>query len=221
MYASSVKGRTLNFGVSGMLWQDSLVMIDEETESLWSHLLGKAMQGPLQGETLEVIPSIMSDWKSWLQAYPETTVMILPRTAVEYRNYLHRDPRGLLIGLTEGELSKAWDLEGMKNHPVLNDQIGTRQVLLIFDRASGTPQIYDRNVGERLLHFDFLEGKLVDRETKSQWDLMTGEALTAPLRGNRLARLPGIVSSHHAWHIFHPDTDLVRPDEKIGSPDSE
>ena len=44
MYARTVQGRTLNFAVSGLLWENSLVMVDDATESLWSHLLGEAMQ---------------------------------------------------------------------------------------------------------------------------------------------------------------------------------
>ena len=47
MYASQVEEQTLTFAVSGMLWKRSLVMVDSETKTLWSHLLGKAMRGKL------------------------------------------------------------------------------------------------------------------------------------------------------------------------------
>ena len=57
-----------------MLWNRSLVMIDEETGSLWSHLLGEAMQGPLQGTQLEAVPSEMVTWESWRREHPQTTV---------------------------------------------------------------------------------------------------------------------------------------------------
>ena len=60
-----------------MLWESSLVMVDSETKTLWSHILGEAMQGPLQGETLEVIPSVMTEWKNWISKYPESTVMFM------------------------------------------------------------------------------------------------------------------------------------------------
>ena len=61
MYASQVESRKLTFSVSGMLWNRSLVMLDQETKSLWSHILGQAMRGPLKGTRLEVIPSTMTD----------------------------------------------------------------------------------------------------------------------------------------------------------------
>ena len=85
MYARRVNGRTLTFGVSGMLWQDSLVMYDVETRSLWSHLLGEAMAGPLKGTVLGQVPSVMVDWKTWKSRHPQTTVLNLSRTSAAYR----------------------------------------------------------------------------------------------------------------------------------------
>ena len=58
MYARKVKGKALTLSVSGMLWNRSLVILDAETKSLWSHILGRAMRGPLEGETLEVLPGL-------------------------------------------------------------------------------------------------------------------------------------------------------------------
>ena len=57
-------------------------------------------------------------------------------------------------------------------------------------------------------HFDFQDAKVVDRETESSWDLFTGAALSGPLQGKHLTRLPGLVSDHNAWFAFHRDTEL-------------
>jgi hypothetical protein len=48
VYARTVNGRTLTFGVSGKLIRNSLVMYDRETHSLWTHLTGGAIDGPLR-----------------------------------------------------------------------------------------------------------------------------------------------------------------------------
>jgi hypothetical protein len=68
-----------------MLWNRSLVMIDRETESLWSQLLGTAQRGPLKGTELEILPAIMTDWKTWRELHPDTTAVILSRTSKNYR----------------------------------------------------------------------------------------------------------------------------------------
>ena len=59
------QGAPLTFGVSGMLWKDSLIMYDRQTRSLWSHVTGKAMKGPLQGTVLTVYPTSMQT--TWAQ----------------------------------------------------------------------------------------------------------------------------------------------------------
>lgn len=211
MYARDVAGETLNLGVSGLLWQNSLVMIDDETESLWSHLLGEAMKGPLEGKTLEVIPSVISDWRAWKQSYPKATAVMMLRTADRYRSDLHRvDPR-LLFGLVQDGEAKGWDFRFLMENLVHNDRVGKQEVLLVYHEPSGTPVVYSRAVDGQILNFDFVDGKVIDRETKTEWDILTGRATSSPTEAKRLTQLPGIVSDHHAWHIFHPETGLVLP----------
>ena len=42
-----VEGRVLEFGVSGLLYNSSLVMYDRQTETLWSHFVGEPLYGAL------------------------------------------------------------------------------------------------------------------------------------------------------------------------------
>jgi hypothetical protein len=68
-------GKDLTFMVSGMLWRDSLIMLDRETETLWSHVTGEAIRGPLAGKKLEALPVVQTTWERWLKAHPETQVL--------------------------------------------------------------------------------------------------------------------------------------------------
>ena len=43
MYARDIAGQELNFGVSGKLIMNALVMFDRQTETLWSQFLGEAV----------------------------------------------------------------------------------------------------------------------------------------------------------------------------------
>ena len=58
MYARSTPERIVTLAVSGKLWNHSLVMVDQETGSLWSHLLGRAMSGPMKGTNLKTLPGL-------------------------------------------------------------------------------------------------------------------------------------------------------------------
>ena len=52
-----------------MLYRDALVMYDRETLSLWSQIGGRAIRGPLRGQTLQPLPSVHATWKEWKTLY--------------------------------------------------------------------------------------------------------------------------------------------------------
>ena len=75
VYDRTVDNRTLTFGVSGMLFRDALVMFDRETDTLWTHVDGRAIQGPLAGRTLVPVAAIHATWKQWKTLYPDSLVL--------------------------------------------------------------------------------------------------------------------------------------------------
>ncbi len=94
-------GRSLTFGVSGLLFDSNLVMYDREPdparESLWSQLLFKAIAGPAAtaGETLTVLPISVETWGDWRRENPDTGVLAPdPRLAQQYS----RDPYASYFG---------------------------------------------------------------------------------------------------------------------------
>jgi hypothetical protein len=76
-----VAGETLEFGVSGLLYQSNLLMYDRRSErrgeSLWSQLQARAVAGPaaLGARTLSLVPFALTRWSDWQAARPETTVL--------------------------------------------------------------------------------------------------------------------------------------------------
>ncbi len=56
----------------------NLVLADDATGSYWSQLLGEAICGPLGGERLDIVPSTITDWRTWRREQPETTVVLPP-----------------------------------------------------------------------------------------------------------------------------------------------
>jgi len=74
VYARELDGRTLTLAVDGRLWKDAMVLYDVETQSRWSFPDGEARLGTLKGKKLSVLPSAISDWKSWRETHPDGTV---------------------------------------------------------------------------------------------------------------------------------------------------
>ena len=75
MYDRNLDGKKLSFGVSGKLWKNVLIMYDRQTDSLWSHLTGEAVIGPLKGKRLKTFPAAMMRYSEWTQLYPDTLVL--------------------------------------------------------------------------------------------------------------------------------------------------
>ena len=201
MYARNVNERVLTFAVSGLLWETSQVMIDEETESLWSQFLGKAMQGPLQGEELEMLPSIITDWESWRTNYHNCTVALMSRTSNYNRSSRHlRDV--LSINITLNGESRFWPL-----HPgVSNEVVGGYPLVVAFDDPSLTAVIYDRRVDGQELSFQLSQspGAIRDDQTSSVWNLFTGEAISGPFKGKQLTMLPSMLADQVPYSTFYP-----------------
>jgi hypothetical protein len=84
-FRRTVAGRTLSFGVSGLLYNSNFLMYDRETESLWSQFTGAAIAGPLAGKTLERIRVRQETTAARLAAHPGSGVLTRPdRFRIDY-----------------------------------------------------------------------------------------------------------------------------------------
>jgi hypothetical protein len=75
VYSRNSDGETLEFGVSGKLWNSNLLMYDKSSESLWSQFLGEAIDGAHSGAQLAQISSRVMTWKEWKSMYPNGKVL--------------------------------------------------------------------------------------------------------------------------------------------------
>jgi hypothetical protein len=182
-------------------------MRDRETGTLWSHLLGEAMEGELKGTKLEMVSSQMTDWKTWREQQPETTVVNLSRTSKEYRNDFYRDPSLFVLGLRVGLKTKAWPFDELLKNWVINDQLADLPVAIFFDPESLTAQVFERRVDGEEIRFRAVDERIVDLTHGSLWDGLKGKALNGPVEGKGLVALPGIVSGLVPWVTFYPDTE--------------
>ncbi len=65
VYDRSMNGSSATFEESGKLYNNTSLLIDTETQSLWHPLLGKSVQGELSGQTLTAIPFKVVSWNEW------------------------------------------------------------------------------------------------------------------------------------------------------------
>jgi hypothetical protein len=214
VYARTVGDQELTFVVSGMLWQRSLVMMDSETESLWSHLLGRSMRGELVDTQLETLPALLTDWETWKRTHPETTVMLMRRTADGFTRDMYRDLRGFVAGMSDGENCKAWSFKDLESNPLINDTFGEQPIVVAFQKESATPFVFIRKLDGRSLSFAVKDAMIVDQQTESTWDMEFGVATGGELKGKKLQPVVAISSFSEAWKKFHPESEYWEPERK-------
>lgn len=204
-----------------MLWRDALVMYDRATRSLWSQVNGRAVAGPMKGRKLEELPSELTTWGEWKRRHPDSQVLVKPSLSgsvyedyfadpqrIGVRGSTNPDPRlpgkMLVIGLERDGQFAAVPLELLEARRVINvNALGIRIV-------AGPSGAYDRSVARQTLTFDPAgEGALRDRESGSIWSLDTGDSISGPMRGQRLARISGKLVYWGVWARFHPKSEII------------
>lgn len=82
MYGRSLDGQPLTLAASGWTWEDTFVLWDYQTGSLWFGGSGQAgwgdlvcIEGPLQGRRLPDLTLHRTFWRSWFGSNPETKLM--------------------------------------------------------------------------------------------------------------------------------------------------
>ena len=87
MHVREIDGETLDFGVSGRLWKDALIMYDRPSKSLWSHVTGECLEGKYQGKKLKALDSVLMPFSEWAELYPNSLVLTRPEGSDKGSNY--------------------------------------------------------------------------------------------------------------------------------------
>jgi hypothetical protein len=204
VYSREVDGKTLTFGVFGQLWKGSMVMYDQETMTHWSHFLGEAKRGLLQGKRLTPIPSFVTDWENWSRLNPEGTVTFLPKGPAEYTQKVFVDREKYLLGIAGNGRAKAWSFSDLEKRSPIHDSWEGQPVVVVFDASRSTARLYGRTVKGQDLTFTQEGKELKDRETGTTWELLTGQGKAGPLAGQHLPSFPAFVSYRKIWDRFYP-----------------
>ncbi len=235
VYDRRVDGETLEFGVSGKLIMNDLVMFDRQSDSLWQQILGEGITGRYKGTRLTPLAATQTTWAQWRDSHPETLVLDKNGRygSDSYASYYAGGDKGVLggfgsddrlpakafvLGLVLGDEPKAYPFQELEHNPLLQDSVAGRDLVIVYDGRSGTAVAFDRRVDDRLLTFELVSPvdglQLRDQETGSIWSGLSGTAEGGPLAGTTLKQVPSFYSFWFAWSDFYVNTDLY---QAIGS----
>ncbi len=235
MYVRRIEGEEVSFGFTGVLWRENVVIYDRGTGSWWAQALGRAINGEMEGKTLEMFPSSLMTWKQWRQLHPETRVMSVPpvRDLEQTRQARRRYHNSLMIGAT-GRTGFVEDEIGPKT-PVVSFKIDGRPLAVVLGDvnrdqvlqttvdtlslvAVATPDGSMAKIffsGDHAFGFVRDEGGrkiLRDEATGSEWDGFQGRATSGPLAGTLLEEIPSFVAYWFASKAFFPDPTVIGRD---------
>ena len=130
----------------------------------------------------------------------------------------------LVVGVEAGDGARAYHLDTLAPHHLINDVLGGEPVLVSYCPLCRSGVVFDPRVDGRRLTFRvaglWRRNMLMrDLETGTIWQQVTGEALAGPLAGRALEMLPGELTTWAAWRGDHPGTTaVVDPPARAAAP---
>ncbi len=217
LYATQVAGRDqpVTFGISGLIYRSSELLYDRATDSLWNQLTGRPVVGPLSDSdiSLKVLPVAMAPWHLWRAKHPNSKVLSVDTgfsrdyaDGGAYREYRNSKdllfpvalkksklaPKEVVFGVRTPEGAKAWPLTAFDGGKVIQDRVGSTEVVLIGNAEQQTVRAYEAK-GHK---FTMSQPDLL-RASDGYWRV-TEDALVHS-DGKTLARLPGHLAYWFAW----------------------
>lgn len=120
-----------------------------------------------------------------------------------------------VIVLRAGGLTRAYPLQILLWHEIVNDQIAGIPVLITYCSICNSAIVFERKLGTRVLSFGvtgFVHGSnmiFYDRQTESWWQQFTGEAVVGDLTGKTLRRLPAQMISFEQFASAFPKGQVL------------
>ena len=215
------------FGVSGLVFQNNLMMFDPETESLWPQMSRGARCGTRSGRPLRSVPSVEMRWEQWKALYPNTLVVssetgwdrnyvAYPYDLYEVGDFLlfpageldsRRPVKERVLGIPDGTGGLAIPfgvLEQAGAQVATTVNVGGRSILVLWDADAQAAMAFDAATSEGPATIKVVGGRFVDDETGSVWSV-DGRGIEGSRKGQLLNGVDdAYVSFWFAWSLFQP-----------------
>lgn len=230
----TVNGTELNFGVSGLLFNNNLIPFDRDTRSNWSQMRLDCVNGSRRGSEIETFQLVETRWSSWKEMYPNTTV-VSTNTGVDrpYGTYPYGDYRinenNLLfpLSLDDRRLNRKERVHGLiiENEAkvyrfssfssggvsLINDNFNNEEVVIVGNTARNFIVSFYRRLteSESPRNFTALDEKnvILADNLGNKWDIF-GYAVEGPDKGKRLRNTKSFMGYWFAWGTFYPNVEI-------------
>ncbi|MCB1743549.1 MAG: DUF3179 domain-containing protein [Gammaproteobacteria bacterium] len=128
------------------------------------------------------------------------------------------DPDEPVIVVSVGEQTRAYPIQILIWHEIVNDTLGDVPIAVTFCPLCNASIVFERTLGERVLDFG-TTGRLrksdlvmYDRQSESWWQQFSGRAIVGELAGERLPRVPARIVSFKDFRTAFPKAQVLSRD---------
>ncbi len=236
-YDTKINRQNLILDANGQLYNSNSVLIDRNTGSLWSQLLGLCFEGPLLGRGFTQEPVLWTKWLYAKKVFKTAKVVAHPKVAQSrlygrdpYGSFNKTDtyyqdneinypithfdrrmhPKTLVYAIEENKAPLAVDMSYIKKKKVVNFYLGPRALVAFYDKDLDTTRIFDRSFwhSDKPALFTYKNNTIQDFLTKSVWTA-DGKCISGNLVDASMQEIFGIYSFWFAYAAMHPETFTV------------
>lgn len=225
-------GNETTFGVSGLLYNSNIIPYDRATNSNWSQLLLKSVNGSLSGQKAETYNLVETSWKTWKSMYPHSKVVSkntgYTRSYGSYPYGAYRENESLIfpvsnsdnrlhakervLAVFDGTNVKAFTFEKLQeNNTLILDVFPVNEILVTGNQQDNLMVAFQTETANGTqLDFQVIENQLPNILTDNEgntWDVF-GRAVAGPRQGERLKTIPHMMGYWFSFAAFYPDIEL-------------
>jgi hypothetical protein len=220
------------FGVSGLLYNSNIIPYDRATDSNWSQLLLKSVNGDLKGTQPVVYNLLETSWKTWKTMYPNSKVLSL-NTGYNrnYGNYPYgsyktngtllfpvsnSDSRVSLkervLAVIDNEKAKAFRFSQLDaNEDLISTSFNNKNLVIAGSKSANLMVAFNTKLADgTVLEFQKTNSPLpalLDDDEGNTWDVF-GKAIAGPREGQKLFPVPQMMGYWFSFAAFYPDIEL-------------
>ena len=214
-------------------------MRDRETGTWWQQITGKAIYGPLQGASLELVLSDELTFGEWVSEVSDGKVLApVQKYTKEYDSDwepkvaklpvvisfpgTELKSRDVVVGLEIDSASRAYPWDALVKQSPVVDHLHGMPLLVAVGPDGKSFRVFISRIDGKDAEF-FLKGEgetkaapaspkawtLLDSATASEWNFQ-GCAISGPSQGKCLDRVPALKDYWFDWRNYHPDTTIYK-----------
>ena len=219
-----INGQETTYGVSGLLWNTNIIPYDRLTDSNWSQLIQRSVNGEMVNQHAFQYPVLETSWNTWKKLYPATKVVSTSTGhSRSYGRYPYGDYRTSnrtifpidktdnrlplktrVLGVIEGNKAKTYQFSDFPDSlGVIHDEFQGRSLVLVGSKKLMFMTGFSRALNGSVLTFEALDEErfpsIMRDQDNNEWDVFG-----VCLNGERKGQVLDPVRSYLAYWFSFP-----------------